>query len=722
MKTRIRPVAGLASALVLAALCRPASAQPGDDGSDIRQTVARVSFVQGEVSYARGDDPDNWQGADPNLPVTVGDRLYTGSGSVEMQLPEGAAVRLGTGTDLVALNLTDDVQQFAVKAGVSSFSIPRLDRDVTFEVDTPNAAVTFEEAGRYRIDVDEQGQTRVSVASGSATIAAGGGQLALSRGEAVVIEGLDSPRYEVISAPGPDRWDLWVDAREERLGRARSAQWVSADVVGAEELDEYGRWETLPEYGRVWTPQAVEADWAPYRVGHWYWQDPWGWTWISTEPWGWAPYHYGRWVFASARWYWVPVAPTVRRVRYAPALVAFVGADGVAEPTASIGVGFGVVGWFPLAPRDPLVPWWGTRTVNVTNVEVTNVTYVNRTQVTVVNRSAFVSGAPVSTAVIRERATVRRAVEAPVVAGPVPIAPTNASTRASTRREAPANRPPAAVSSRSVVTRAAPPPAPPRFEQKLETIRENHGAPVAPAVSTRLASASGMRSVVPMRPAVSDTGNVRLAPRSDTARDAKKVEPVQAPKASSVPPPAAGQPATARPAPAQAPPPSSNESRRPGVEAAPAPQNLRARRPDDTPPSQDERKDLERQQRPEQPSDPRLREKSPEPPAPAREVAAPAPEDSRPAARPRPDSGRSPAGTPMPLEPRVTPGRPAQPVHEEAARRPTPHAVPQSQRMNRPAPAATPRPEPNEKNDRQKKEQKPRNAPSPRPTPAPESP
>src|SRR5206468_522613 len=106
---------------------------------------------------------------------------------------------------------------------------------------------------------------------------------------------------------------------------SRAARYVSAEVFGADDLDQYGRWEEIPDYGTCWTPQSVAVDWAPYRAGRWVWEDPWGWTWVSTEPWGWAPYHWGRWVTVSSRWYWVPVAPSVRRVTYSPALVAFVG-------------------------------------------------------------------------------------------------------------------------------------------------------------------------------------------------------------------------------------------------------------------------------------------------------------------------------------------------------------------------------------------------------------
>src|SRR6266849_2839587 len=79
-----------------------------------------------------------------------------------------------------------------------------------------------------------------------------------------------------------------------------------------------------PSYGAVWYPQAVPADWAPSRYGHWRWVEPWGWTWIDDQPWGFAPFHYGRWAYIGNRWGWTPGVIVARPV-YAPALVAFIG-------------------------------------------------------------------------------------------------------------------------------------------------------------------------------------------------------------------------------------------------------------------------------------------------------------------------------------------------------------------------------------------------------------
>jgi len=419
------------------------------NGEDVRQTVARISFLSGPVSYARGDEPDNWQAPDLNVPMTLGDRLYTGRGGrAELQIHGGAAIRLDAETDLSTLNLTDDTKQLSVNSGSAAFVIRRLDSEEVFEVDTPNSAVTFERIGDYRVDVDRDGSTRVAVRRGRAIVAAGGGQVTLNAGDEMSIQGIDDPRYDVAGIPSADRFDQWVADRENRIQRAKSRQYVNDEIVGVADLDDYGRWEDVPEYGRVWTPSSVEAGWAPYRVGHWVWQDPWGWTWVSGEPWGWAPYHYGRWVTSSSRWFWVPAAPRVA-VRYSPALVAFVGGGPGFSATLRAG-NPGYVGWFPLAPRDPFVPWWGRRS----NVRTENVRYVNRGYVTVVNQNAFVSGGLVARNVVTDRGVLRDVISAPVLRGPLPVVPTAASLRVAVRTDVQApSRPPAAILQRAVVAR-----------------------------------------------------------------------------------------------------------------------------------------------------------------------------------------------------------------------------------------------------------------------------
>ncbi len=687
MKVNRRALAALLAAAVAGGIAlaqdygAPNEAIPDND---IRQTVARLAYVSGNVSFARGDDPDQWQPANPNVPMTLGDRVWTAGGRVELQIHGGNVIRLAKSTDLTALNLTEDTQQFSVSAGVASFQIRRLGDDDVFEVDTPNAAITFEREGDYRIDVREGGDTRLQVRRGRAIVASGGGQVPLGAGDAILIEGQEPPRYDMMAVAPPDGWDRWVADRGARFANVRSYKYVSPDIAGVEDLDRNGNWRQVPNYGWCWTPTAVAAGWQPYRAGRWIWQDPWGWTWVSTERWGWAPYHYGRWVTWRSGWYWVPVAPRASVVVYSPALVAFVGGG----PGFSVSVGGGgtdYVGWFPLAPREPLNPWWGRPAVNVNVTNVTNVTYVNRTYVTVVNQHTFVTSRVVTNNYVRDRAIVARVERAPVVRGAVPIVPTNESIRAATR-QAPAARPPASAVSRSVVTRSAPPPAPPRFDQKVAVIRENGGRPVTAAEATALSTRDNraMQPVRAVRPAAAEAGRVTLAPKTEKS-GAPKPEPVAPNRgrtlATREQPVAPARPAPASPRPQAPERPAAEPSQPQERPAAPGrPQTMeRPTQPPQKPPSEAQPETRERsvtQARPPMQQHPQVQhpaaQVSPRQQASPREAM-----ERRPAERPT----ARPAPPPQKLQPesRATSSdrpasAPAQKSEPRPAARPTPHA------------------------------------------------
>jgi len=454
--------AGMAVLFVFSMTPKIARAQDSPDNydEDIDQIVARVSFVQGPVSYARGDDPDDWDPAVVNIPFALGDRLYSSTdGRAELSLPGGNFVRLGRRSYVSALTLSYDTKQFYVGNGAATFTVRRLGRDEIFEIDTPSVAVTVDQPGRYRVEVDDNGDTRVIVRSGVAFVAANGRQVTVERAE-MRIYGLDAAEYELAGLRQADNFDRWVDERQARFdARYRAAyQYADEEIVGIDDLADNGRWEEIPEYGYAWTPTVVAVGWQPFTVGRWYWQDPWGWTWISEEPWGWAPCHYGRWTFYRSRWYWVPVRARVEVVRYAPAIVGFVSVRGN-------------VGWFPLHPRDRFVPWWGRR-----ERVVENVTFVNRTRVVLVDERTFVSSRRVTTSIIRDQTIIREATTVRISDRRLPVPQRESIHGTAERRQV--ERPAAAIVSRQVVVRTPPTPPPPRFDEKVRVIRERQGQPL----------------------------------------------------------------------------------------------------------------------------------------------------------------------------------------------------------------------------------------------------
>jgi hypothetical protein len=56
----------------------------------------------------------------------------------------------------------------------------------------------------------------------------------------------------------------------------------------------------------IWKPKISDINWKPYSQGSWQYTDH-GWLWMSSESWGWATYHYGRWVNSKKYgWIWIP--------------------------------------------------------------------------------------------------------------------------------------------------------------------------------------------------------------------------------------------------------------------------------------------------------------------------------------------------------------------------------------------------------------------------------
>lgn len=521
----------LASFAAIAALLAPPTPLHAQDPDNFRASVARVSWLSGEVGYSRGDDPDRWDAASPNFPMVSGDRLYTGRGGKAELEVSGVNIFLASRTDLAALDLSSGWTQLSLTGGAAIFRVFDLGEGGGFEVATPAGAVSFDGPGMYRVDVDSEGLLRVTVGKGTAFVEGDGGRATVRAGESLGAEGGDRPFMRVGNARPADAFDLWVAERVRRLRRVRSLQWVDPAVEGAADLDEWGRWQEVPDYGWAWTPSAVVAGWAPYRDGRWVWQDPWGWAWVSSEPWGWTPYHYGRWTFYSSRWWWVPGSGS-ERPRWSPALVAFVGGGPGGLPSVAAG---GYVGWFPLAPRDPFDPWWrpGWRPHGSPGA-----VFGNRTFVTVVPRTTFVSGSLVRGHVVRDNDLVLKLGRGDVIRGPIPVPPERTSIAVSPSRGAsPAPRPPSSWASRPVVTKTTPPPRPSLFSDKIPVIRGQGGAPVQSPVRPQATGPAVVHSPRPPR----ESGYVSPAPPErpravESPRNAASARPTAPPSYRAVPP------------------------------------------------------------------------------------------------------------------------------------------------------------------------------------------
>ena len=475
----------------------PPDAQQEQQGpeQDPPTRVGRLNYSSGSVSFQPGGEGD-WVTAVQNRPLTTGDNLWADQNSRAEVHVGSTAIRMSSETSLTFLDLDDHTTQLRLSLGTLLIRVRHLDDGDLFEVDTPNLAFTIQSAGEYRIDVNSDGNQTVTTAwRGHAEATGGGYSYTVIAGQQANFSGTDQLEHEIAQLPRSDDFDAWAFDRDTREDHADSSNYVSAEMTGYEDLDGYGRWRYVPDYGPVWTPISVAPGWAPYRVGHWAWVAPWGWTWVEDEPWGFAPFHYGRWAFVESGWCWVPGPVYVRPV-YAPALVAFVGGGGF---HLSIGVGEGV-GWFPLGPREVYIPPYRVsrgyvNSINITNTRVnvtqvtnvynnytvnhvTNVTYVNQhvnNGVTVVSHDTFVNARPVDRNLAR--ADARQLAEAPVNHGS-PVQPVRSSMIGA---GTPARfHPPAAIENRRVVATRNPSPPRGNFEQQRQAMNIRTETPTLP--------------------------------------------------------------------------------------------------------------------------------------------------------------------------------------------------------------------------------------------------
>ncbi len=477
----------IALALALCAtLAHPAEPDPPG-------VAGRLNYISGPVSFAPAQAKEDWSVAELNRPITTGDRLWTDSnGRAELHVGS-LAMRMDAQTSLDVLVLDDSRLQLRLAQGTMNLRVRRLASDRLLEIATPGGAVVVKQPGTYRISVEPSGTpTMVIVRGGQAEVFTGNSSFLVRNNQQATIAGA---KEDLFAAPQPDEFDRWAASRDQREDRVTSTRYVPEEMTGYEDLDEHGKWETVGEYGPVWTPSAVPAGWAPYRHGRWVWVAPWGWTWVDRAPWGFAPFHYGRWVHHGNRWAWAPGRRIARPV-YAPALVAFVGGS---NWSVSVGAGSALaVGWVPLGWREPYRPWYRAspahfRHVNVTHVRnvtnitnVTNIRYRNRNAagVTVVSRENFVSARAADRAALRVNA--KTLASASVTRGTPVEAPARTSLAAAERGK----QPPSAVRTRETVTVNTPPRAARQERQEARQDRKEArqasatGADESPSVRT----------------------------------------------------------------------------------------------------------------------------------------------------------------------------------------------------------------------------------------------
>jgi len=239
MKSRVVPIA---AAFAAAALIVQAQ-EPSD--IDPPSRVARLNLINGQVSFQPAS-LDTWTSATLNYPLTTGDHLYTDAASrAELHIGSNV-VRLDSRTNFGFLNLDDQTVQMRFTEGAMEVRVRSLSDDDAWEIDTPNGAISLLRTGDYRVDTNpDRNATMVTVFSGEVEVTVNGTSFAVRPRQTAYFSDDGAP--DIREANRPDDFDRFTADRNTREERLPRPQHVSSNMVGYEDLNNYGDWQETPD-------------------------------------------------------------------------------------------------------------------------------------------------------------------------------------------------------------------------------------------------------------------------------------------------------------------------------------------------------------------------------------------------------------------------------------------------------------------------------------------
>ncbi|MDX1388765.1 MAG: FecR family protein, partial [Acidobacteriota bacterium] len=287
---------------------------------------ARIRYQENEVTIVRGatgDAPAQEELATINSPIYPADSITTYYDQrAEVQLAGGTLIRIDADSQAIFQSMPDPYAEQQDNAivqlayGALQLSARASDKE-EFRIDTPAASVYLLGDGDYRIEVDEDGRTRVLSRRGIAEVVSEGGSVLVRGGmRTTVYAGFVPDDPHSFNTFVMDDFDRWVRDREgtyrttERYAQEQTIEPYEDLPTEVRpyyrELSSHGRWVWVADHGYGWIPSGVSSGWRPYHRGYWNY-GPGGYFWVSYEPWGWAPYHYGRWDWVVGYgWVWIP--------------------------------------------------------------------------------------------------------------------------------------------------------------------------------------------------------------------------------------------------------------------------------------------------------------------------------------------------------------------------------------------------------------------------------
>src|ERR1051325_9760640 len=283
--------------------------------------IIRLSLVTGDVRFATqthgdplADAKADWEAAQQNLPIRQGYVLATDNGRAEVEFENGtlAFLKENTVLEFYDLSLKDGalITRLVLRQGSASFHVNPVSGDY-FSVTGGDFTVEAGNRATFRLDNFDDGSSVEDIV-GRVTVLHQDETTRLEKGQSLSMKAGDESSLTVGRVPGQDEFDRWVSGQIDTVSTATAAtmQYTNSPyyAAGFGSLYSYGSWFNCGGYGFGWRPFGVSSAWSPFTDGQWILDPAFGWTWVSFQPWGWAPYHYGGWLFDSGcgGWFYSP--------------------------------------------------------------------------------------------------------------------------------------------------------------------------------------------------------------------------------------------------------------------------------------------------------------------------------------------------------------------------------------------------------------------------------
>ena len=236
----------------------------------ISASAGGVNFVSGEVSVNKGDLGSSYllKGAT----VKAGEKVRTGSnGRAEILLNPGSYLRLGVNSEFEFVTTSLDSLKIKVNRGSVMFEV-YAGGDFIVTVVTPQSRFYLVKSGVYRIDILENGTSKIEVRKGRAQI---GTRFAtkVKKGRAAEVNG-NLVAVSKFKRKDRDQFESWSRFRAKGLAKANAK--LKRKTYKSSLWNSYrsNRWNTFDSYG-LWTYSSSFGGYCflPFDRG---WRSPYG--------------------------------------------------------------------------------------------------------------------------------------------------------------------------------------------------------------------------------------------------------------------------------------------------------------------------------------------------------------------------------------------------------------------------------------------------------------